>query len=170
MTTELSILIASLTASDADSRSRAASQLAARLGRDARPAVMALVRACGDEAEDVRQWATAALEEMGPPETCDVDRLVALLEDDSPDVAYWAATLLGRLKGDAAPAVDALAHAVAAAPHLSVRQRSAWALGEIGPAAAAALPVLQAAATDPDPRLARLARTAIVRASCQLGP
>jgi hypothetical protein len=35
------------------------------------------------------------------------------------------------------------------------------ALGEIGPAAAAALPHLRKAAADPDPRLARLAQQAI---------
>ena len=51
--------------------------------------------------------------------------------------------------------------AVAGSPHLPVRQRAAWALGEIGPAAAAAVPTLQKAAGDPDPRLARLAQEAI---------
>ena len=122
---------------------------------------MALVLACGDEAEEVPQWVASAREEMGPPETSDVSPLVSLIEAKSPDVGYWAATLLGRLKAEAAPAVDALADAVARSPHLPVRQRAAWALGEIGPAAAAALPSLRKAATDADPRLARLAQQAI---------
>jgi HEAT repeat protein len=88
--------------------------------------------------------------------------LISLIEAKSPDVGYWAATLLGRLKADAAPAVDALAQAVGgSANHLPVRQRSAWALGEIGPAAAVALPSLRNATGNLDPRLARLAQQAI---------
>jgi HEAT repeat protein len=153
-------LIASLSDSNAAKRAEAAEQLA-QLGSDAQPAAVALILACGDEAEEVRQWATAALEEMGPPQASDADHLISLIEVQSPDVGYWAVTLLGRLGTDAAPAVQALAHAVAGSPHASVRQRSAWALGQIGPAAVAALPSLRKAADDPDPRLARLATEAI---------
>jgi HEAT repeat protein len=153
-------LVAALSASDANARAQAAEQLA-QLGPDAQPATVALVLACGDEAEEVRQWATAALDGIGPPEASDVRLLASFLEGRSPDVGYWAATLLGRLKAEAALAVDALAGAVAESTHLSVRQRAAWALGEIGPAAAVAVPALQKAAADPDPRLSRLAQEAI---------
>jgi HEAT repeat protein len=160
MPSNLSQLIASLSARDADQRAQAAEQLA-QLGADAQPAAVALVLACGDEAEEVRQWATSALEELGPPEATDVSQLISLIEAKSADVGYWAVTLLGRLKAQAAPAVETLAHAVTESQHLAVRQRAAWALGEIGPAAAATLPTLRKAAGDPDPRLARLARQAI---------
>jgi len=156
MPTKLSPLIAALSAPNRDKRAEAAEQLA-QVGPDAQPAAVALTLACGDEAEEVRQWATSALEQLGPPSSSDVAPLVELIEARSPDVGYWAVTLLGRLKGDAAPAVDALARTVGGQQGIAVRQRAAWALGEIGPAAAAAIPVLQKVAGDPDPRLARLA-------------
>jgi HEAT repeat protein len=44
---------------------------------------------------------------------------------------------------------------------LPVRERAAWALGEIGPAARSASPALQAAAKSADTRLARLAAKAL---------
>lgn len=160
MPTNLSNLIAALSAPGADQRAQAAEQLA-QPGADAQAAAVALVLACGDEAEEVRQWATSALEEMGPPEAADVGQLVSLIEAKSPDVGYWAVTLLGRLKAESASAVDALAHALAESPHLPVRQRAAWALGEIGTAAAASLPQLQTASAGSDARLARLAQEAI---------
>lgn len=159
-TNNLSTLIAALSSPEADTRAQAAEQLA-QLGSEARPAAIALVLGSGDEAEEVRQWSTAALEEMGPPDVADMASLVSFLEGRSADVGYWAATLLGRLKSEAAPSVDALAHAVAGSPHLSVRQRAAWALGEIGPSAAAAVPALQKAAADADPRLSRFAQAAM---------
>ena len=43
----------------------------------------------------------------------------------------------------------------------SVAQRAAWALGKIGPAAAAGRAALEKAAAAADPRLARLAREAL---------
>ena len=130
---------------------------------DRQPAAVALVLACGDEDEEVRQWATAALEGMGAPEASDVGPLTSFLAGRSPDVGYWAATLLGRLKTEAAVAVDALARALSESPHLAVRQRAAWALGEIGPAAPAAIPALKTAAMATDSRLCRLAEKAIGR-------
>lgn len=160
MPDKLSTLIAALSDRAAPKRSQAAEQLAL-LGTDAQPAAVALVLACGDEDDEVRQWATAALEQIGPPLLSDLEQLAALTVAKSSDVAYWAATLLGRLKAQAAPAAETLAHAVTDSPHLPVRQRAAWALGEIGPAAAPALLSLRKAANDPDPRLARLAQQAI---------
>lgn len=160
MQSNLSRWIAGLSAADAAARVQAAEALA-RLGTDARPAAVALVLACGDETEEVREAATAALEELGPPAADDADHLASFLGGRSADVGYWAATLLGRLQGEAASAVDALAQALASSPHAAVRQRAAWALGEIGPASAAALPALQQAANDADPRLSRLAQQAI---------
>lgn len=160
MSADISPLVTALRDSDPAQRGKAAEQLS-RLGPDARAAATRLVRACGDESEEVRQWAAAALEELGPPAADDVDLLVSLLRDEHSDVGYWSATLLGRLQSDAGAAAPALAAAVAGSPHISVRQRSAWALGKIGPRAAAALEPLHRAATTDDPRLARLARRAI---------
>jgi HEAT repeat protein len=158
-------LIAALSLSDPSHRAKAAEQLA-QAGTDAQAAAVPLVLACGDEAEEVRTWATSALEELGPPDAADVGMLTSLVEAQSPDVAYWAATLLGRLKDAAASAVNALSVAVERSSHLAVRQRATWALGEIGTAAVAALPFLHRAASNADPRLARLAIEAIQKVEC----
>lgn len=152
----IDLLIAALSADHPDRRAEAAEQLA-QLGAEAQSAAVALVRACGDEAEEVRQWAAAALESLGPPAASDAGRLAALLGARSPDVGYWAATLLGRLQGEARSTVETLAAALVGPADVSVRQRVAWALGEIGPGAIAAAAALQMAAGSPDPRLARLA-------------
>ncbi len=156
----LAELIASLF-SDDPTVCRDAAQRLARMGPDAQPAAVALAEASAAEAEDLREWVTAALEELGPPPTKDRDRLVELLGDPRSNVAYWAATLLGRLETEAAPAVPMLAAAVTDHADPAVRQRAVWALVRIGPAAADALPALERAAADPDPRLARLAARAI---------
>ncbi len=77
------------------------------------------------------------------------------------DVAYWAATLLGRLQAQAAGTVSPLTAALAENRPLAVRERAAWALEQIGPAARDALPALRQAAASKQPRLARLANEAI---------
>ena len=160
MPTDLHQMIAALANSDLAARAKAAEELS-RLGADAAPAAAALVRAAGDGVEEVREHAVAALEELGPPPPSQLGELTALLGHDSADVAYWAATLLGRLGADAAPATDTLARLVAKPAGAADRERAAWALGQIGPGAAAAIPVLKTAASNPDSRLARLAAEAI---------
>ncbi len=104
-------LLAALTAAEPAERARAAEQLS-RLGPHARAAAVPLARACGDQDEEVREWAVAALEELGAPPVADLAVLASLLADHSADAGYWAATLLGRLGEDAAPAVPALASAL----------------------------------------------------------
>jgi HEAT repeat protein len=157
---DVSELMVDLAAQEPFQRARAAEYLA-RLGPEARDAAVPLVRACGDPSEDVRQWAGAALEEMGPPDASDVQALATLLSHPHADVGYWAATLLGRMGGEAANAVPALTAALSADAPMSVRQRSAWALGRIGPPARSALDSLRQAASEADRRLARLAVQAI---------
>jgi HEAT repeat protein len=162
MPAELARLVADLSGADPATRTEAAEQLS-RLGPEAAPVAVALVRACGDDSEEVRESVVAALEDMGPPKIEDIDLLAALLSDLAADVGYWAATLLGRLEADAAPAVPALRAAVTDAGDGSVRQRAAWALGQIGSPAAPALDALKQAADSDDPRLARLAQRAVER-------
>jgi HEAT repeat protein len=89
-----------------------------------------------------------------------VGDLVALLTGPDPLPAYWAATLLGRLGEGASAAVAALATTLGAAD-LAVRERCAWALGKIGPAAGAARDALRRSAAGSDERLARLASEAL---------
>ena len=149
-----------LGSSDADIRAEAAERLA-QAAEAAAPAALPLVRACGDDDERVREWAVAALEGMGPPPPDTLAGLTSLVGHAVPLVGYWAATLLGRAGQDGAVAVDALAACVASGGDASVRQRAAWALGRIGPAAKPARAVLEKARQAADERLARLAGEAI---------
>jgi HEAT repeat protein len=98
---------------------------------------------------------------MGAPSVEDTRAIAQLLANPSPDSAYWAATLLGRLGEQAAEAVPDLARTVESRSEITVRQRAAWALGKIGPAASAAVEPLRHAANADDPRLARLAKQAL---------
>ncbi|MEX0936424.1 MAG: HEAT repeat domain-containing protein [Pirellulales bacterium] len=148
--------------SDGDSGRRAdAAERLARVGDEARGAAVPLVRAAGDPDEQVRQWATAALEELGPPALEDGPALALLLTSEQADVAYWAATLLGRLADGSF--VGELAAALGKQRPQSVRERACWALGRIGPPAREVLPALQAVSQEKQPRLARLARSAVDR-------
>lgn len=149
-----------LNAPDGEARAQAAEALA-RQGPEARHAATALVRATGDREESVRDWAVAALEDLGPPPEEDVQPLSALAANPDLNIAYWACTLLGRLRGEAAGAVDALAHCLANHRELAVRERAAWALGQIGRPAQSAVGTLQQAMQAGDARLSRLAAKAI---------
>lgn len=127
---ELAELGLELAAFDVVRRVAAAERLA-RLAEGAAGVAVAIVKATGDEEESVREWAVAALEACGPPPACCCDELILLLDSPSLDVAYWAATLLGRLGQATAATTSALARSVANSPHSAVRRRSAWALEKI---------------------------------------
>jgi len=161
---EIASLANDLKSADAPVRAKAAEELA-HLVEGAQPAAVPLVLATSDADESVRQWATAALESLGPPRPSDVGKLAELLADSRLDVAYWAATLLGRLETGAGGGVPNLAKALQSHPESAVRERCAWALGQIGPAACSALASLNRAAADPHPRLSRLAKQAIEQIS-----
>ena len=149
-----------LAAADSAERTAAAEALC-HAGEAAAPVAAALVNACADGESGVVEWAVAALEELGAPPADSVTALAGLVASPQPLVAYWAVTLLGRCGADAAPAVAAIADRLATGSPAEVRQRAAWALGKIGPAATAARPALEAATKDADPRLARLAGEAL---------
>jgi HEAT repeat protein len=141
-------------------RRRAAAEHCAQHGVES-AAVVALVRASGDPDESVREWSVSALEEMGSPDVGLVMQLLSLLNNPDENVGYWTATLLGRLGESAAPASAKLGEVVAGDLPIGVRQRAAWALQQIGPAAKDVLSQLLRAAESDDPRLARLAISAI---------
>lgn len=153
-------LIAALSAADAATRADAAERLC-RAGLAAVPAAVPLVKACGDAHDQARDWAVAALEELGSPPPDSIGDLTALVGSGDPLVAYWAATLLGRSGQAAAAATAALGAALDAAGDPAVAERAAWALGKIGPPAASARPALERAASASNPRLARLAQEAL---------
>jgi HEAT repeat protein len=157
---ELDRLTRAMRSNNLQERLRAAEQLA-QAGAAARPAAILLVQTLADSNEELRQWVTAALEDMGPPLPGDVDALRSLVASPVAEVAYWAATLMGRLGEGAAAAVGTLAAALNEAKELAVRERAAWALGQIGPAAREARQALEQAAHSPSPRLARLGREAL---------
>ncbi|HZZ27719.1 MAG TPA: HEAT repeat domain-containing protein [Pirellulales bacterium] len=161
---DVSQAVEKLKSSEASVRTAAAEQLA-HLEEAAQPAAVPLVRATTDSEESVRQWASEALESLGPPAAGDASALGKLLADPHLDVAYWAAMLLGRLQTDAAACVPQIVTALQSHPETTVREQAAWALGKIGPGATAALGALQKLATDPDARLARLAKQAIEQIS-----
>ena len=157
---DIAALATRLTDPDPTVRLVAAEELA-RSGEAAAPAAVPLVKACGDADDQVREHAVAALEELGAPPTAAIADLVTLVAAADPLMAYWAATLLGRSGQDAVPAVAALTRRLESTTAPEVTQRAAWALGRIGPAAAAAAEALRKAAAAPDPRLARLAGEAL---------
>lgn len=160
MPPDMTDLIANLASAAADTRAAAAESLG-QMATDAAPAAVALVEACRDADDRVREWVVAALEDLGPPPEDAVKPLTLLVGDKNPLAGYWAATLLGRCGEGAASAVDALGKAVDSGADLAVRQRAVWALGQIGVAASAARGVLEKAAGDADERLARLASDAL---------
>jgi HEAT repeat protein len=160
MNTDLSRLIAQLEGTDAEAQIAAANELASR-GRDAQGAIVALVRTVGIPNEEVLEACTAALEEAGPPTADQIRPLMPLVSDCSGDIAYWAVTLIGRAGAEAAPALPALVQVLESDADLPVRERAAWALGEIGPGAKSATAALATAANCDDARLARLAKKAL---------
>jgi len=154
-------LIADLRDAKAGKRAAAAQKLM-EMGAEARPAVIPLLSLVRDENEEVREYAVAALEEIGAPRAQDMPPLLSMLNDSNAMIGYWAATLIGRMKGAGSTAAENLADTLQRSHHPEVKQRAAWALGQIGSAAGVAMDALQEAARSSDSRLARLASEAIV--------
>lgn len=156
---EIDSLTARLGSPSAAERADAAERLCLA-GEEAAPAAVALVRACGDADDRVREWAVAALEGLGAPPPEAIADLATAARQSVPLAAYWAITLLGRAGQDAKPSAAVLADCLESGD-AAVAQRAAWALGKLGPAAAVARDRLHAAAAAPDPRLASLATEAL---------
>ena len=157
---QIELLVEQLSAPEADLRAAAAEALC-RAAEAARPATVPLLKACGDEDDRVREWAVAALEEFGKPGDNTISQLADLAESSHPLIAYWAVTLLGRSGEEGSAAVPSLIACLDRQRPIEVRQRAAWAIGKIGPAAAGARDALAGVSADSDPRLARLAGEAL---------
>lgn len=113
----------------------------------------------GSPDDEVRVWAAEAMETAIQPEPADMKQLIELMEQ-SPDgeVCYWATTMLGRLGIGASAAAASLEDCLIGSTYLAARERAVWALSQIGPKAAAAIPALKKVAGEMHhPRLARLA-------------
>jgi len=155
--------VSDLNSSDVSVRATAAESLCAADAGSTRAAI-ALVKACADN-ESVQIWAVSALEGLGPPPIEAIEPLSNLAADDNALVAYWAATLLGRLGRQATTSQTALANVLTTSTDDSVRQRAAWALGKIGADTEDALNALAKAADSGSERLARLAQSALPQTS-----
>lgn len=129
MDADLARIVQELSSENVVRRCAAAERLAQR-GEEAAAACVALVRACGDS-DEVRDWAASALESCGAPPLTALDELASLTTHEQLDVAYWAATLIGRLGPQAAAATPQLIKCASGSEHESVRRRASWALERI---------------------------------------
>ncbi len=123
-------LLKQLHATDLPSQVTAAEELA-RLAEEAHPAIVALVQHCGSVDEDLRNWCTAALEEIGAPSMEQIDELALLASSANTDVAFWAATMLGRAGALASSATTVLIERSSDGTSPEVQKRAAWALEQI---------------------------------------
>lgn len=121
-----------------------------------------IVTMAGSDDDEIRMWASEALESAVQPDASEQLMLIQLLESthDS-EICYWAATMLGRLGKEAGAAAAALEVCVRESMYLPARERAAWALSQIGPAAKVATATLKEAAETAPPRLQRLATAAL---------
>ncbi|TWU17734.1 hypothetical protein Pla52o_49490 [Novipirellula galeiformis] len=123
---------------------------------------VACIKLVVDSDEEVRMWAAEALQRSVLPDVDDVETLAELvLYPNDGEIPYWAATMLGRLQSEAVGGVEALQHCLLNSNYLPARERAAWALAQIGPAAANAIGSLEKAAPTAPPRLKQLVREAI---------
>ena len=151
-----------LRSEDAAERLSAAESLSL-MGPDASFAAVDLVNACADE-EAIRDFAVAALEELGPPPVDALPGLIDLASHDDALVAYWAITLLGRAGVSAKSGEARLVSVLETAGESSVKERAAWALGQIGSDSEPAIEALKRAAGSSEARLSRLAKASLEQA------
>ncbi len=129
---------------------------------DVRGVAVSIANLAGHSNEEIRMWAAEALEAAVMPSPAEAPELSELLlRTEDGEVAYWAATLLGRLGHHAACGVMALEKCLSCSMFLPARERAAWALSQIGVAATPAMPALRQAANQGTPRLKRLAIQAL---------
>jgi len=144
-------LTTALSDADGDVRAAAASSLA-KIGRGDAATVEALTHAFQDPENRVRIMAGVALRSLGPKAGPAVPQLTAALKDSALDVRLAAAQALGAIGAKSEPAVPALAAILTDKNEGRFMFRTAMiALGQIGPAAKGAIPVLkEIAAKRPD--------------------
>jgi HEAT repeat protein len=109
-----------------------------------------LTRALADADPVVRGLAALALRDVGSAARPALDALIARLNDEDVNVRMMAAQAIGRQGAAASPAIDPLINACRRKDeHVHVLRSLATALGQTGPAAARALPVLRELARIP---------------------
>jgi HEAT repeat protein len=136
---DVEALIKQLKDGDRSAR-RAAARSLAETGSDGRTAVPALARALKDPDLFVRRFAAQALGALGPDARPAVPALRAALNDPRREVQEAAVSSLGKVGGPGVAVLTAVVKDPNANPAL--RRRAVETLGEVGPAARSAIPVL----------------------------
>jgi HEAT repeat protein len=136
----------------------AAAEALGKLGAEAAPAVPDLRRALGDDYAEVRAAAARALGEIGPVAKAALPALGPAVHDADMAVQVQAALALWRIDRRQEVAVRTLLEALK-----KEECEAAHALGELGQAARAAGPALEAAWKGPDPLLCVAAAGALWR-------
>jgi HEAT repeat protein len=150
---DVTALAAALRDKDANVRRHAA----LALGRAGAAALDPLIAALGAEQAETRRLASLAAQGIGPAAAPLAPRLAEALQDKDFNVQRQAAGALAKV---GKPAVSALS---AALKEGGSRRLAAAALGEIGPAAAGAAPLLREALKGDDASLAQAAAVALLR-------
>lgn len=125
----------------------------------ARSQLKAIFAALESEQEEPMNWATEALENMGPPLMTDIAWLGTVASSKSPDAVYWAVTLLGRSDDPIDSVQDSIAGAVLASQSTPViRRRAISALAKVQTRSKATESAIQSALKSDDSQLAGTAR------------
>jgi HEAT repeat protein len=145
---------------DADVRSKALWALG-RISRPANSTKRMVLKGLQDADGQVRTAAVDALGEWGDLDEISLASLLELLEDPNDQVKVQVAKVLPKCAGDTATAIEGLCRQLTEDTSDVVQVQAAWALGEIGPAAAAAGPALMRAAQTGDVNVREQAMRAI---------
>jgi hypothetical protein len=121
-----------------------------------------LTQLCGAN-EVEREAICSQLEACGAPSDNVQDELSNLLQHSADSLQkYWCLTLLGRLQNvESDEPTDLVADFLPLPHELEVRQRAAWAMGQLKRVSSKGRTALEEAAGDADPRLSRLAQKAL---------
>ncbi|MDA8745880.1 hypothetical protein N9N28_14725 [Rubripirellula amarantea] len=147
--------------SDDVAQRRQAAELLSQNADVAVDVAVELVRHVGDADRQVAEYCVATLEDLGEPAASQLEALSELATNENADVAYWALTLMGRGGITAAEHAMLLGDIVASEAEPAVRERAAWAIARIGPAAAVAQPQLESCQDAEPESLARAVAKAL---------
>jgi len=110
--------------------------------------------------EELRAWASDALQEIDQiPKSLSLSLGRFCLHAKAP-VASWACKLIGKSESAASEQQHCIADALGTHPELGVRQQAALVLAQIPDLTTSTLSALEVAAASDDPRLSRLAMQA----------
>lgn len=136
-------------------------QLLANDPEAANQCVTDLLECLADSDEEVRNWASEAVENLDSPSPAYAAQISKYVTSPVDDVAFWALKLLGRMGEEALSQESIIAMALKPERAIVVRQNAAWALGKLGSLTAETQSGLQEAAASSDARLSELAKQAL---------